>query len=181
MCIVQWEYTNMHKAIKHKQLILDNFYLDANCIVRRSKDGYLNRFKKGDEASFHRDAAGYARITLPKLRESVNRSHVVVILSGLDIPKGHQVDHIDGNTQNDHISNLRVVTERVNYCNRRKRVDNTSGITGINWSDYHGHYVIRRTVNGKRLSRNRKTLQEAILVLEDLKKLDSAYTQRHGK
>ena len=181
MCIVQREYTIMHKAINHKQLILDNFYLDSNCIVRRSKDGYLNRFKQGDEASVHISSDGYARITLPKLRESVCRSHVVVILSGIDIPAGHHVDHIDGNTQNDHISNLRVVTGRVNHCNRRKRVDNTSGITGINWSNYHGHYVIRRTVNGKRLSRNRKTLQEAILVLEELTKLDSAYTQRHGK
>ena len=167
--------------MRHKQLILDNFYLDANCIVRRSKDGYLNRFKKGDEANVHFDDAGYARITLPKLRESVTRSHVVIILSGVDIPAGYNVDHIDGNPQNDHISNLRVVTPRVNHCNRRKRVDNTSGITGINWCNYHGHYVIRRTVNGKRLSRNRKTLQEAILVMEELSKLDSAYTQRHGK
>lgn len=167
---------------KHKQVLLGEFYLDVNNQVRRSKDGYLGRFSKDDLATFFQDKnEGYWYIQIPKARATVRRSHLVMLLKGIHIPEGMHVDHIDGNTSNDHPDNLRVVSERTNHCNRKKRSDNTSGITGIRWSDYHGHYVIRRTVNGKRLSRSRKTLEEAIIVLDELTKMDSAYSERHGK
>lgn len=166
---------------KYKDILLDEFYLDENHEVRRSKDGYHKRFKKGDLANFFIGNEGYLCIQVPKARTTVKKSHLVLLLSGVNIPDDMVVDHIDGNKTNDSISNLRIVTSRQNNCNRPIRSDNTSGITGIRWSDYHKHYVIRRTVNGKRLSRSRKTLEEAIVVLEELKKLDSDYTDRHGK
>lgn len=170
----------MHKVIKYKQNLLSEFYLDSSGTVRRSQDGYLGRFKKGDKAKFFKQE-DYWSIQIPKVRGIVKRSHLVLLLSGYELQKGEEVDHIDGNRDNDHPSNLRAVTRRVNSCNRKKRSDNTSGITGIRWSEYHGHYVIRRTVNGKRLSRSRKTFEEAKEVLEQLTKMDSDYTCRHGK
>ena len=170
----------MHKVVKYKQNLLSEFYLDSSGTVRRSQEGYLGRFKKGDKAKFFKQQE-YWSIQIPKVRGIVKRSHLVLLLSGYELQKGEEVDHIDGNRDNDHPSNLRAVTRRVNSCNRKKRSDNTSGITGIRWSEYHGHYVIRRTVNGKRLSRSRKTFEEAKEVLEQLTKMDSAYTCRHGK
>lgn len=170
----------MHKVIKYKHILLSEFYLDSEGIVRRSKDGYLGRFEKGDKAKFFKHT-GYWSIQIPSVRNTVKRSHLVLLLSGYELQSGEEVDHIDGNRDNDHPSNLRAVTRRVNACNRKKRSDNTSGITGIRWSDYHGHYVIRRTVDGKRISRSRKTLEEAIEVLEQLTQMDSSYTCRHGK
>lgn len=170
----------MHKVVKYKQNLLSEFYLDSNGDVRRSKDGYLGRFKKDDKAVFFKHT-GYWTIQIPKVRNTVKRSHLVLLLSGYELQKGEEVDHIDGNRDNDHPSNLRAVTRRVNSCNRKKRSDNTSGITGIRWSEPHGHYVIRKTVNGKRLSRSRKTFEEAKEVLEQLTQMDSDYTCRHGK
>ena len=38
---------------KYKDILLDEFYLDENHEVRRSKDGYHKRFKKGDLAKHH--------------------------------------------------------------------------------------------------------------------------------
>ena len=170
----------MHKVDKHSQVLLSEFYLDNNGIVRRSKDGYLGRYKAGDEAKFFKQQ-DYWSIQIPRVRTTVKRSHLVLLLTGYLLQPNEEVDHIDGNKDNDHPSNLRAVTRRVNSCNRKKRSDNTSGITGIRWSEYHGHYVIRRTVNGKRLSRSRKTFEEAKEVLEQLTQMDSDYTCRHGK
>lgn len=168
------------RSLKHKDVILEYLYLDHNYELRHKKDGYLNRYKAHDlVTSYEKD--GYQIINIPTKRTCINRSHAVAILSGLPLKQGMQIDHIDGNRSNDHPSNLRVVDIRGNNCNRKKRSDNTSGITGIRWSDYHQHYVIRRTVNGKRLSRSRKTLEEAIKVLDELTKMDSSYTGRHGK
>ena len=166
---------------KYKDILLEELYLDDTYQVRRKKDGYLNRFKKGDLACFYVGTNGYLFIQVPKARTTLKKSHLVLLLSNVTIPDNMVVDHIDRDKTNDIPSNLRVVSSRQNNCNRSLRTDNTSGITGIRWSDYHKHYVIRRTVNGKRLSRSRKTLEEAIVVLEELKQLDSDYTDSHGK
>ena len=171
----------MHKIYKYAEVLKSEFYIDSKGTIRRAFDGYLGRFKAGDPARFFADAEGYLKIQVPKQRATISRAHLVLLLNDIHIPEGYHVDHIDGDRTNDSLCNLRVVTKRVNHCNRSKRCDNTSGYTGIHWSDYHQHYVIRRTVQGKRLSRSRKTLTAAIQVLEQLTQMDSAYTLRHGK
>ena len=167
---------------QYKDILLEEFYLDNQDIIRRKKDGYRNRFKAGDKATlFKMNSQGYLAIHIPKTRSSLPASHLFCLLRGIDIPEGMCTDHKDGNVLNNFEDNIRIITQGINNKNRAKRSDNTSGITGIRWSDYHKHFVIRRTVNGKRLSRNRKTLAKAILVLDELKLLDSEYTERHGK
>lgn len=171
----------MHTVNKHLNTLLSEFYLDSTGEVRRSKDGYLGRFNKGDLANFFIGTGGYERIQVPKARTHLLKSHLVFVLAGNTIPDHLEIDHIDGNKLNNKIDNLRLVDRQTNCKNRTKRSDNTSGVTGIHWSDYHGHYVIRRMINGKRISRSRKTMQEALEVLEELKALGDGYTDRHGK
>lgn len=171
----------MLKVNQYRTILLEEFYIDSKGIIRRKTDGYLNRFSKDDPATFFIGADGYMNIQVPRKRNTIKKAHLVLLLSGVTLNEGEEVDHKDGNRLNDTFSNLRVVTRRINSCNRKLRTDNTSGHTGIRWSEYHQHYVIRRTVNGKRLSRSRKTLDEAIEVLEEMTKQDSAYTTRHGK
>ena len=165
---------------RYREIFLSEFYLDSSGVVKRSTDGYLGRFKKGDDAVFFQGAGDYWFTQIPRTRATVRRSHLVLLLSGIHIPDDKEVDHIDGNRNNDHPSNLRVVNRRANSCNRKKRSDNTSGVTGIRWSDAHGHYVIRKTVNGTRMSRSRKTWGEALAVLQELAQMDADYTSRHG-
>lgn len=171
----------MHTVNKYSNVLLSEFYLDNQMQIRRATNGYLGRHKVGDLANFFEGTNGYMRIQVPGQRTTLIRSHLVLLLSGVPVPNHKEVDHIDGDKKNDHPSNLRVVDRQRNSRNRAKRSDNTSGHTGIMWSDYHQHFVIRRTVNGIRYSRSRKTLPEAILVLEELTKLDGNYTTRHGK
>jgi hypothetical protein len=47
------------------------------------------------------------------------------------IPEGLVVDHIDRDSSNNLIDNLRLVTGEVNARNSRMSVNNTSGITGV--------------------------------------------------
>jgi hypothetical protein len=48
-----------------------------------------------------------------------------------ELPK-YQIDHIDGNKQNNSIQNLRDVNQFINQQNRNKaRIDNSSGFMGV--------------------------------------------------
>lgn len=48
-----------------------------------------------------------------------------------EIPDGFVVDHIDGDSLNNNISNLRIITQDKNSRNARKRKDNSSGVAGV--------------------------------------------------
>lgn len=61
------------------------------------------------------------------------------------------IDHINGNTADNRIENLRLVTHQQNMCNRKRRSDNSSGYPGVyfNKSANKWHASIR--VEGKRI------------------------------
>lgn len=168
-----------YQATQYYDILIDEFYLDSQDQVRRAKDGYLNRFKKDDLAVFFQ-RQGYDYFQIPGVRSSMKKSQLVYSLKYGRIPEGMDVDHIDGNRGNDRPDNLRLVSRALNNRNRKKRCDNSSGVTGIRWSDYHGHYVIRRTVGDRRLSTSRKTMEEALVALDNFKAMDQSYTGRHG-
>lgn len=160
--------------------IQSHMYLDADGLPRWAVDGYNGRYKKGDLVQFFQGTR-YLCLQVPKARATIRAHHVVLLLAGVTIPEHLSVDHIDGDRLNNKLSNLRLVTHRQNCCNKKKHSNNTSGHTGIRWSDYHQHFVIRRTISGKRLSTSRNTLEEALAVMNEFTQQDSDYTERHGK
>lgn len=60
------------------------------------------------------------------------------------------VDHIDGNTFNNNISNLREVTNSQNAANAKMRHDNTSGTKGVTWHKKACKWQASITVDGKK-------------------------------
>jgi hypothetical protein len=62
-----------------------------------------------------------------------------------------QVDHIDGNRQNNRFVNLRQCNASENACNRKARSDNTSGVPGVTWNKEESKWRVRVQKNGKRL------------------------------
>lgn len=59
----------------------------------------------------------------------------------------NQIDHKDLNPENNKWENLRLATNQQNCCNRRKRVDNTSGYKGVSFHRASGKYQAQ--INGK--------------------------------
>lgn len=65
-------------------------------------------------------------------------------------PNDMQVDHRDHNTLNHRRSNLRVATCQQNNCNKRRRIDNKSGLKGVSWRSSHAQWEAQIQSHGKK-------------------------------
>ncbi len=55
---------------------------------------------------------------------------IYVLFNKVDIPKGMVIDHIDGDGLNNHIDNLRMLTQQQNSSTRKSKIG-SSGVTGV--------------------------------------------------
>lgn len=62
---------------------------------------------------------------------------------------GEMVDHIDGRRFDNRISELRMASSTQNNQNKRIRSDNTSGVTGVYWSNDRNKWYVQITIGGK--------------------------------
>lgn len=60
---------------------------------------------------------------------------IIWIMFNGDIPEGMVIDHLDGDTFNNKIDNLRCVTISLNSRNQVKSKLNKSGVTGVHYED----------------------------------------------
>ena len=64
------------------------------------------------------------------------------------IPSGYEVDHINGDTRDNALSNLRLVTHSDNLKNAKRRLDNKSGVTGVRWDKDRSRWAVQITSRG---------------------------------
>ena len=171
---------------KYKNVLLDEFYLDSdNITVRRKKDGWGGKWSKGDEVIGYKLCShGYVGVHIPRTRTTVNLTHLILLLRGIEIPEGKVTDHIDGNTLNNAPENLRIVEQKYNCRNRKQHINNTTGYNGITWNKASNTYVVRLTINSiRKYLGQRKTLQEAVELAQSYldKRKEDGYTSRHGE
>ena len=67
------------------------------------------------------------------------------------IPKGFTVDHINHDTLNNCLSNLRLATYSQQAQNRRLRSNNISGYRGVYFRKDSGRWRAQISVNGKQI------------------------------
>jgi hypothetical protein len=87
--------------------------------------------KIGDVAGRLHSGTQYYLIQINKKQYRLHR--LVWIYHNGDIPNEMIVDHIDGDTKNNRIENLRLATHSENLRNSKIRSTNTSGIKGVQW------------------------------------------------
>lgn len=84
-----------------------------------------------------------------KARQKCVNMHSVI----LSAPKGKVIDHINHNSLDNRIANLRIVTPRQNSWNRRKRKGNcTSKYKGVSRVDNNGKWRAIIIDNGRKIS-----------------------------
>jgi hypothetical protein len=154
--------------------------------IKRSVDIYSGKryttlsAKAGVDCGFLRD-----NYWVVKLKQKAIFVHKIVwAIHNLEYGD-FEVDHINGNSLDNRIENLRKVPHITNCQNRKIRKDNSTGITGVSVSK--NGYRARWFCNSKHYEKRFTgidALESAIVYREDMiKKLNlegQNYTDRHG-
>lgn len=92
-----------------------------------------------------------------------------------------QIDHIDQDTYNNSITNLRLVTPRENSKNKPKRRNNTSGITGVSYDKVSNKWVVRIKNGNKYENRGRFNSIDEAKQGRDRALAELGYFENHGR
>jgi hypothetical protein len=150
----------------------------------RTDRGY-NKWKSmysGKNASYFR-RKGYLGVSLNLLgvKKGLSSHRVALILSGIEIPEGYEVDHIDGCRTNNKLENLRVVTSAENGKNKAMPKNNTSGAVGVVWEKNAKKWRARISYKGREMSLGYfEDIEEAIRVRKEAE-IEYGYHENHGR
>lgn len=114
-----------------------------------SSKGKVQDIKTKKVLKPYTDRYGYDIITLNNNNSKEKaKIHRLVAMAFLDNTHNKpMVDHIDRNPNNNDVSNLRWVTRSQNAMNAGKKSNNTSGISGVSWSEKLNRWVAYIMVN----------------------------------
>lgn len=137
----------------------------------------------------------YYRATILGRSALVHR--IILDLFNIVIPKGMVVDHIDGNSLNNNIDNLRVIPAPANSMNFKMYNTNSTGVVGVKLTDAgSGNYYYSafwNDLNKKHKIKHFSIAKLGIMVafrdavihrqkmIEELNSQGAGYTERHGK
>lgn len=92
-----------------------------------------------------------------------------------------QIDHINGNRTDNRLNNLRVVSNKTNCRNQRRRKTNSSGVMGVSWFARDRCWRAAIKVNGKTIHLGYyQTLSEAKNARE-LANKKFGFHENHGR
>lgn len=87
--------------------------------------------------------------------------HRLVATAFCEKPEGcNDVDHIDGNRQNNHYQNLRWVTRSHNLRNKKKKDNTSSRFIGVTFSRYRNKWEAKCCINRKTIHFGRFDTEE---------------------
>jgi hypothetical protein len=96
---------------------------------------------------------GYYRVCLCKNGKQKTKLVSILVAEAFlkHIPCGHKlvVDHINFNTLDNRVDNLRIITHRENVCHRKLK--GSSEYAGVTWSKAHNKWRSKIRIKGKQL------------------------------
>lgn len=117
------------KPLPAVEIIAELFEYNQETGVFIRKTTWQN-YKAGSEAGrLNRD--GYRYICVKRRSYAAHRLAWLMVTK-ID-PAGFEIDHIDGDRQNNAFSNLRLATRHENNQNAKRRQDNSSGYKGVHF------------------------------------------------
>lgn len=159
-----------HFKNEHRQNLFNSKYASK-------ESGYFDYHKKDNNYR--------CKITL--CNRGYRRSRLIWVFFFGDIPKGMIIDHIDGDTLNDQIENLRLVSNQINSWNKGKYKNNKSGVTGVYKYVYKRKgkkydYWIAETKddNGKKKAHYHRDFFEAVCTRKSWEINHPHITENHG-
>lgn len=91
-----------------------------------------------------------------------------------------QIDHINGNGTDNRWSNLREVSHITNSKNQKLRSTNSSGITGVYWSEQRQKWCASITVKGKSIALGRHDTKEEAVEARKQAEREHGFHENHG-
>lgn len=131
----------------------------------------------GKEAFTSVDAYGYQQGRILNKRYVAHRI-IFKMVFGYD---PCQVDHIDGDPQNNVLSNLREVTHKQNGQNQKRPSRNTSGVIGVSWDSATSSWKAQIRANGKNINLGRfKNKDDAVEARQEAER-QYGFHRNHGR
>lgn len=152
-------------------------------------------FADAGHAAYHNCAKWNARFASQEALTALNRQgyrcgslcgtnvkahRVAWVLAYGEHPKD-QIDHVDGDRENNTLANLRDVSNKENSRSAARPVNNTSGHTGVAYVEHRGKYRAYIKVDGRYVHLGYwNTLHAALSAYEDAKR-QHGFGARHGQ
>lgn len=112
------------------------------------------------------NAQGYIKVVIDGTYYSAHRVVWLIVHGEFPSYPDFEIDHINGNRSDNRLANLRLASKSDNQRNAGQRVNNTSGVHGVNWKARpSGGRWVARIWNGPRhvYLGSFKTLEEAAI------------------
>jgi ribosomal protein L35 len=136
------------------------------------RDGQLYWRKKSnkrhgiDKPAGTLNSTGYCVITING--KKIHAHRLVWLWHGLELPA--MLDHINRDTTDNRIENLRAATYVTNSYNSKIKADNKSGVKGVSWCNTYNKWIVQIYANKKKLSGRFKTMDEAVAFAQTKRK-----------
>lgn len=128
----------MSKVLKHKMTYDDALrYFEYKDGLLYWKESTSKRAKVGKIAGY-KNWCGYYVVSLHGVKY---RAHRIIWLLAHGYWPENYIDHIDGNTGNNSIENLREVSQQCNLRNCKVSKNNTSGVSGVSFNKTLGYWT----------------------------------------
>lgn len=152
--------------------------------VRTGKEGRITKSEIGCDAGLIKN--NYFYVGLNKRKHRVHR--IIFMLNfSTNLSSKEHIDHIDGNTLNNSISNLRLVSHKTNTQNQKMTIRNKSGVTGVYLDKKKGvpyYWVATWTDSNvqkvKRFSILKFGNEESFLMAKEYRELQISYLNTTG-
>lgn len=153
------------------------FWYDDEIGQLRWRVRSANRVKVDDVAGTAM-GLGYRRVVINGSSCLVHRL-IWIMLKG-EIPGGYEIDHCDGNQDNNRITNLRLATHHENMHNARISQRNKSGTKGVRFDKERGKWAVQIRKYGKVTSKRLATKEEAVEFARELREKLHQEFANHG-